>query len=437
MSRLAIVIANSVTSQLTKGLPVSKVRRAAEQVSEMLASLPGEHAFDVKRFVDQRPETVRNAIDRAASKCTSAKSLLLIYYFGHGRREADDLSFVHPGRGKTKREYLKFNQLFYAVKSRETSNVLFLLDCCYAGAGGGKVAQLPEKGHCLMACTTASTLAMFEERGDTPIGIFTRSVLAGLASPEATVTHAEDFITVESLFKFVREETMKLTKGTQEPYLFGSVTQHLSVYSPEPVIVSGTEDISPKSGYSKLLLTVRVLGRRTFPDLKTLYGAILDRDRRVFLTNFPDGFGGTTPRPAKWTVLRRYVGFLRAIQAVDEDDLRLTFRGLELISAPESDYNERLLVLLRRYLDRYGLTFDELKSTMRRVLQRRRLPTRANVLGDLTFLKQRAMTEQHLSMAMDLLGHIGVIGTLRRREQVYFPWADSSKASAKMDSDVF
>ena len=30
--------------------------------------------------------------------------------------------------------------------------------------------------------------------------------------------------------------------------------------------------------------------------------------------------------------------------------------------------------------------------------------------------------EQHLGLVLDLLGYIGIIGTLRERQQVYFPW---------------
>jgi len=202
--------------------------------------------------------------------------------------------------------------------------------------------------------------------------------------------------------------------------LSGYLPQPLSLYTEAPVVIPGiTAGISLKSAYSKLRVIVAVLRRRTFPDLHTLYLAALSRDRRVFLTNYVDADGRISQRPASWTVLRRYISFLRAISVVDLDELRLTPRGEELNETPEQNYNLKLLRLIDRYLERYDLSRDELKTMMQRVLQRRWLPTRANVLGTLI---KRSVNEQHVGLVLDLLGHIGVIGTLKRKEQVYFPW---------------
>ncbi len=138
-----------------------------------------------------------------------------------------------------------------------------------------------------------------------------------------------------------------------------------------------------------------------------------------------DRDGRISQRPANWTVLRKYVSFLRAINVVDSDDLRLTHRGEELNDNPENTYNIKLLNLIEVYLDRYGLSRDELKAMMQRVLRRRWLPTRSNVLS--TFTK-RPINESHLGLVLDLLGNVGVIGTLKRKEQVYFPWGSANQA---------
>ena len=115
---------------------------------------------------------------------------------------------------------------------------------------------------------------------------------------------------------------------------------------------------------------------------------------------------------------------LKTINVVDGDDIRLTHRGEELNETPDQDYNLKLLTLIDAYLGRYGLSRDELKSGMQRVLQRRWLPTRANVLSTLI---KRPVNESHIILVLDLLGHIGVIGTLKRKEQVYFPWGGENK----------
>ena len=423
MPRVALVIANSITAQPTqKGLGGPKVKRVADQMCEVLRGLPGDFAFDARPLVDQRPQKINREIDRAASECHSPSSVFLLYYFGHGKREPDGLAFVHPAGPDQGRASLAFQSVFYRVRAGGPRNALFVLDCCYAGAAGKQIADLPENRYCLIACTTASTRAFWEDRGDTPIGIFTSSLITGFFSAAAAVSNVDDRITVESLFNFVKGETLRLTGGAQEPYIAGHVDQQLSLYTEAPTIVPGvTEGISPKSAYSKIRVIVSVLKRRVFPDTHTLYLAALSHDRRVFLTNYVDSDGRISQRPAQWTVMRRYISFLRAIMVVDREELRLTPRGEELARSLDQEYNLALLKLLDKYLELSNLSRDELKGMMQRVLQKRWLPTRSNVLSDVK-LFERPVNEQHLGLIMDLLGHVGVIGTLKRKEQVYFPW---------------
>jgi hypothetical protein len=349
----------------------------------------------------------------------------LVYYFGHARREGDDLAFVHPGAGKDRRAYLSFESLFHTVMAGMPKAVLFLLDCCYAGAAKKQFELLTDRSkHCLIACTTPSTRAFFEEGLESPIGSFSRAIIDGLSSPRGTVSHGNE-ITVESLFQFVRSETERRTGNKQEPYMQGNLTETLSIYLPRPEIIPGiTGEISPKCGYSKLLATVLTIGKRRFDNTRILYQAITGKHREEFLTNSRDQ--GGRPKLANWAALRRYVAFLRAIHIVDEDELMLTVRGLRLIEEPETNYNVRLLKLLTEYLERQnGLTIQELRDAMQRVLHRRWIPTRENVLQDLPPAKGNYLSESHMGLVLDLLGCIGEIGTMRKREQVYFPWIES------------
>jgi hypothetical protein len=59
----------------------------------------------------------RDARDFEATQCRSAESLLVIYYFGHGRREPDGLAFVHRGPKKESRESMTFQRMFYTVRA--------------------------------------------------------------------------------------------------------------------------------------------------------------------------------------------------------------------------------------------------------------------------------------------------------------------------------
>jgi hypothetical protein len=242
-------------------------------------------------------------------------------------------------------------------------------------------------------------------------------------APAATASQAKD-ITADSLFKFAREETKRRTGDKQLAYMSGELKETLSVYSPRPQIVPGiTDETSPKCRYSNLLATALTVGRRRFENTRILYEAVKIKHRDEFMTNSRDKEG--RPKLANWTALRRYVAFLRAIRAVDEDELMLTARGLQLVENPWKNYNIRLLKLIREYLDRQnGLTIEELRTAMQRVLHRRWIPTKENVLQDLSPKKGNYLNESHTGLVLDLLGCIGEIGTLRKREQVYFPWIE-------------
>ena len=427
MARVALLIANSTSSQPSLRSPRSqRVLRSVQQLRTLLTELPTGFAFEASYEADSSPERIEREAKKAARKCSGPNGLLVVYYFGHGRREVDDLALVHPGRKRGERTYLPFKTLFYNVMAGNPKNVLFLLDSCYAGTTEKAMDLLPEpaKKHCcMMACTSASTRAFWDGDEENPIGFFTLALLDGLI--QGTVSATDDSITAASLFKFVRNQTRRYTKNAQDPYMFGNIELQISKYSHRPTITRGvSQDVSGKSAYSKLIAIVKTLDRGTQEDLSQLYQRILMRHREAFLTNFIDGHGRIVQRPAKWIVLRRYIAFLRAIDAVDRDELRLTPRGSDLLKQMDTMYNLRLQQLLVRYLNRQkGLTVDLLRNTMQRVMERRWLPTRENVLNELFLEKGYDFNEHHLGLVLDLLGCIRVIGTLRKRQQVYFPWS--------------
>lgn len=426
MARVALVIANSVTSQVSLTAPrPGKVLRAALRLNDLLQELPQDFAFESSYESNATPERVQQAARKAAKRCRGPRGLLVIYYFGHGRRQSDGLSFVHPGRKTGSKEDLSFSALLHSVLSGSPNNVLFLLDCCYAGASEASIDLLPESERrrcCAIACTSASTRAYWDGDDDSPIGFFTSALLDGLLL--GTVSPTNDAITAESLFRFVKDETKRLTNGKQEPYIVGHVDQEVSRYSHNPVIVRGiSRDVSEKSAYHKLIAILKTIGDRTYKSLPQMYERVLVGHRDAFLTNFVDEDRRISQRPAKWPVLRRYISFLRAIRAVDEAELRLTPRGSALLVGIDDLYNTKLRDLLTQYLDRQrGLTIDDLRRTIQRVMERRWLPTREYVLNELFLEKGYHINEQHLALVLDLFGCIGVIGTLRKRQQVYFPW---------------
>jgi len=426
LNRIAILIANSLSPQQTqKSIGQPSVKRTVQQVADLLSRLPDSYAFKTIPLIDSKPDVVRRTVDREAQKCARSRSLLLLYYFGHGVRLRDDdgedyLAFLHPTSSGS--AYLPLSSLLYTVKAHSPKKVLCILDCCYAGLAAKKFELPHDIDFCLMACTTASTRARWEDGIDHPIGVFTRALLDGL--PRAAESSTSDLITMESLFKFAEKETQRYTSGIQKPYMIGKVNEAISAYSAKPVIILGVSEAPEPSAYSKLFAIATVIGRRRFGDLRDLYRAVTYRHNQAFLTPYRRPDGSIVKRPANWTVLRRYVSFLRSIGIIVQDELMLSAKGVKLIEEPSKTYNVRLLAAIDHYLETADVSRKEMRDAMLAILSRRSLPTRTNVLTDLSLAKGYSLNLGNLGLILDLLGYIRAIGMPRRRDQVYFPWAE-------------
>lgn len=426
--RLALVIANAVTSPIgAPGVGRSLVRRTADSIASELAKLPGTYAFTPRTLVDEPPNRVLTLVDQLSSRCTKAEDIFLLYYFGHGRLIEDQLEFMHRGTNKHPRDFLAFQRLLDRVKSNNPRNVIFVIDCCYAGAAAEIIETSLTRTYNLMACTTPATRARYEGASGNPIGTFTGAFLEGLYSPKAA-SITDDSISVKSLFDFVARETKSLTQGKQKPYMFGDGQIKISKYVERPFIKPGvSEKVHFKSAYSKILAVARTIGNKNFDSIRDLYTQIVYQHRESFLTPYKRPDGSIAQQLAKWTVLRKYVRFLRTIGAIDGERLSLTSRGLHLIDDLKNGYNYRLLTLIDDFLSRNGSSREEVRTAMQRILQRRGLPTRQNVILELSFTKGYRIDQTILGILLDMCGYIGVFGMPKRRDQVYFPWSEAGR----------
>ncbi len=315
------------------------------------------------------------------------------------------------------------------VKSNNPRHVIFVIDCCYAGAAAEKIENTLTRTYNLMACTTPSTRARYEGSSANPIGTFSKAFLDGLYSPKAASV-TDDSISVKSLFDLAAEETKSLTDNNQKPYMFGDGQIKISTYVEKPYIRPGvSEEVSPKSAYTKILAVATTIGSRSFKSLRELYLRVTAQYREVFLTPFKRSDGSITQQLAKWTVLRKYVRFLREIGVVDDQSLSLTTRGRHMIQDLKNGYNYRLLAQIDDFLSRNGSSRDELRTAMQRILRRRGLPTRQNVILELSFTKGYRIDQTTLGILLDMCGYIGVFGMPKRRDQVYFPWSEAARRS--------
>ncbi len=105
MSRVALVLANSVTSP--SGVPGVRrplVKQTANSIASALERLPGAHGFNARTLVDERPNRVLTVVDQLAVRCNKTDDVFLFYYFGHGRLIENELEFIHYGSSKKDRE---------------------------------------------------------------------------------------------------------------------------------------------------------------------------------------------------------------------------------------------------------------------------------------------------------------------------------------------
>jgi hypothetical protein len=427
-TRLALVIANAVSSQSgPPGVGKSLVKRTAESIGAALANLPEPYAFEPTILVDDIPNRVLRSVDKISGKCRKSNDLFLLYYFGHGRLIEDQLEFIHRGTKPGSRDYLSFQRLLDRVKSNTPHNVLFVIDCCYAGAATEQIEPSLSNTYHLMACTTPTTRARYEGASDNPIGTFSKAFLDGLYNPEAA-SLTDDQIYARSLFEFAKKETNGLTANKQVPYMFGDGHIIVSKYVEKPRLVPGTtKGAHIKSAYTKILAIARSMGNKNFSSLRDLYLTVTAAHREAFLTPVKRSDGSIVQQLAKWTVLGKYIRFLRAIGAVDGERLFMTHRGVQLTQNPEKTYNLRLLTLIDDYLNRNRSSRSDLRAAMQKILLRRGLPTKQNVVLELSFAKGYAVNQTNLGIILDMCGYINIFGMPKRRDQVYFPWSESSR----------
>jgi len=426
MPRYAVLVANSVSylSDIQKSITKPMLRRTVAQISEMLRRLPKNYSFQIYTALDEREKRVRDLVERIARRAKSANSLLLFYYFGHGDLTEDsELQFVHPGKKRGEREFLRFTAVQDIFRNTVgISRTLTILDCCFSAAAGRKFDAGLRGENCLLASTTPIAAARIHyQKDEPPIGAFTRSMLNGLAIHDACVSNTNNEITAESLFRYASAETRTTTGGLQEPYYFGHLSEPISEYVPIPEIEPGfTLRVNPKTGYMKIFAICRTLqAQASFRSTRELYRQILKRYRKSFLVAYVWENGVHRYRPAKYTMLTHYIAFLRAIEIMDESSLSLSPRGRDLMGNWRTNQNRKFLIILDKYLADRGLSRPMIDETIRKILARRRMPTRTEVFTDLSLIGRR-LPAAHLGLLLDLLGYIGAVRA--SSERVYFHW---------------
>ena len=212
--------------------------KPAQDVSDLAALLrdPVVGGFEVIERVNCCWHEVRKDIQRFFMP-RDPNDLLLLYFSGHGRREAGELYFAF---GETEADALESTAIDADFVRKQISRSVakrkvILLDCCYSGMFGAKGAtenaadtvkalEFDSEGRIILtACGVAEkAMEIAPDGSDMPHSLFTHFVIEGIKTGEAD--KGDGYVDAEELFEYV-EWKMNAIAAKQTPKKF-SFAQH-------------------------------------------------------------------------------------------------------------------------------------------------------------------------------------------------------------------
>lgn len=234
MARLALLIGSShyddpKLAQLK--LPESDVAR----LSEVLIDPEIGHFDEVTPLLNGSFSEVQRAIVQffAGKK---RDDLLLLYFAGHGVRDDEGHLYLALRDSELAYDLIRATAVPASLVTREmdrcrSQQQILILDCCHSGAfargarsatgarvGTATAFEGTGRGRVVLTATDETQYAFEgdEVTGEAESSVFTRHLIAGLATGEADVNHSGT-ITIDELYDYVHarvlEETPKQTPG--------------------------------------------------------------------------------------------------------------------------------------------------------------------------------------------------------------------------------
>ncbi len=216
-----------------------------------VANIPPEN---VVLLLDEKAtlSSLRSALGTMLKRKASKDDTVIIFFAGHGATEKDALSLDGDGLEKYLLPYnadpndlyataLPMREIGYIFRRVESDRLIFLADCCYSGASGGRTivekgmrAQISDafmdritegKGRVVITASAANEIAM--EKDQFRHGVFSYYILRGLRG-EADLD-GDRTITVSELFKYVSEHVPMATGQAQHPVMKSTVEGRLII----------------------------------------------------------------------------------------------------------------------------------------------------------------------------------------------------------------
>ncbi|MGO8811725.1 MAG: caspase family protein [Candidatus Sulfotelmatobacter sp.] len=410
MNRQAILLLNSIGFEPETRYPRSLLSSIESDLDGNLSRL-GDFSFECSSIRDKTADEANRKLKAEIKKCRqNGCDLLLFYYFGHAILSEQDLRlFFKDSDATVSPTMLGFKDVVSMITGFGIRRVIFVLDCCYAGAGADHIALQPSRNweYCLLAAATGTAETVASERPS--MGIFTSNLVKGFGDKQAAEPGSNE-VTFKSIFKFAKEETEN-TAREQEPYLAdGGLGEELFFRQQIAIrVLPYLNDKAPrKSSYHKVYLLATYLSDNKFASLKALYNYAKREDDVAFRTPV------RTKRGADYIFMSiasfsGYVELLRDLNALSNSGLQLNENGRQLVVRKGMKFNETLWALIQDYWKSLGFTVADV---LQAITSRVRVGQEPTATAIRLFLFQRNRTRvspERMRQTLDLAGYVNAI----------------------------
>lgn len=435
MKRHALILVNTArTGNKNTDVDLKQARDRATRIADILKDL-GEYSFTSRLLIDPDHQDAQIQLNKAFEQfgemIGDENSILLIYYFGHAVDRVDGLHFCFKDSNIEKiATLLSFDWLVKQAFGYKNNNVIFMLDCCYAGASIRNIQRNPMvvDGKYALLCSAIPTQKANILPGISPFGVFSYTLFDGLKDPRA-VESDTDNVTVGSLFQYTQEmlSNKDLRVGEvhfdQLPFLSDGGLGNLiltKTYTEKRLIPNSNRDAPTKSYYSKYRWIGGIVNQRGKISYENLYDLVRTNKPEEFLTPIKRDTI-TAYEPVKESTFETYINGMQILGILLESEpLEFTDVGKDMFRRNEANYNRLILQLIEKQLVKGGLSLEGLEKLLRNKMITRRITSASELYKDAKNRLRVNLSSSWFSILLDLLSYTGYIKATTKK--TFYPY---------------
>jgi hypothetical protein len=439
MQRTAILLINSAkSSNPSTNVDKNRAKYHGREIATKLNNL-GEYSFTVNGIVDEShieaEKKIKGVLSSLQKKWTDEKeNCLLFYYFGHARdREMQDGRhslhfFFNDSDENVKSTLISFDEIAQTVFGYGISNVVFILDCCYAGAALLSFSRnLNSASKYFVLCSAIPTQKANIRSGKSPFGFFSLTLFDGFTDDQA-ISPVSGFTTPKTLFTYTDDmfKSANFGKGiefAQAPFFIDGGLADFPLMKPnirKLIKPSSNIDAAIKSYYSKYLWIGKGVFDKGSISIDDLYIAAKKDKVAQFLTPVKKG-DATFYETVTQITFETYInGMVTLGILLKGDPLKLSPKGELMFRSNQNKYNEVLLDLIENILNNGGLTLDNLDFLLISKMRSKRITSAPALYQDAKNRFNINIGSSLFSIILDLLSYIGFIRSTTKK--TYYPY---------------